>query len=318
MRLVDALPAVVPTPPEYRVWIDGTRALEILRCSPGDLEELVHAGLACEEGRYDKYDVRNVGLFSGSGRTRPELEMIFFGKVLRSSQADWVSTQRYTITASAQCPRGSDCPSSEWTAPGLALPDAHWTEEDVRTGKAEWRGEVELSGQHATVQDPRILNAWTDLFAQYTFQFTPGRLALDVTRTRERRSGDCDALCRVLMQDLLGLGISTELQPGYIFSSARLRRHTWLEIIDIDGQSKVLDPSMAFLADRFFTPDYKEFCCGSSLNRVIRRAKHEDVQSHHSCVEETSVSYLFTLRPAPPPAAATATATATNAAATMR
>lgn len=302
MSLIDTLSVLVPTPPEYRVWIDGTRALKILRCSPEELEQLAHAGLPCEEGRFDKYDVWNLGLHSGSGRSRPELEMIFFGKGMPSSRAKWVSTHRYAVTASAQCPRGDDCPSSEWAVP--ALPDARWTGEDIRTGRAQWRGEVELSGRHATVLDLRVQDAWNDVITRYTFQFTPKRLAFEVDRTKVRKVGDCDALCRVLLRELLDLGISTELQPGYILGGERLRRHSWLTITDTDGRSKVLDPSMALLADMFFTPEYKAFCYGSVLNRVIRRAK-EEPPTLHPCVEGTGIPYRFALRPV-----ATAAATA--------
>jgi hypothetical protein len=298
MNLLDALPAVVPTPSEYRVWVDENRVLDTLRCSPGDLRKLVDAGLICEGGSYDFYDVWNLGLFSGSGRTRPELEMIFFAKALKSSRSDWVTARRYAITGWAECPRGSGCRSPEWAAP--ALPDVHWSEVEVNTGRAEWRGVVELSGQSATVQDPRIRHAWDELTRCYRYQFTPERLAFDVAKTAVRKVGDCEALCRILMRDLRGFDISAELQPGYIFGASRLRRHSWLKVFDHDGLPKVLDPSMALLAEMFFTPEYKEFCYGSSLNRMVRLSRHENALAPHPCAEGADIFYNFTLQPTRP------------------
>lgn len=297
MSLLDALSVVVPTPADHRVWIDEPSVLEILRCTPDQLAQLVDSGLAHEEGCYDNFDIWNLGLLSASGRTRPELEMILLARVLRSYQADWVSMRRYTVTGSVECPLGRDCPSPEWRPP--ALPDVRWTEEKVQTGRAEWRGEAELSGRSALVREPRVREVWNDVTTRYRFQFTPERLASDAARTRERGVGDCEALCHVLMQDLLDLGIPTELQPGYIYGGFRMRRHSWLRITDSDGQVKVLDPSMALLADMFFTPDYKAFCYGSSLNRLVPVRRTEDFVADHPCVPDGDILYDFTLSPRP-------------------
>lgn len=298
MSMIDALSLIVPTPAEHRVWVDEVRALDVLRCTPARLAELVDAGLVREGDRYENYDVWNLGLLSGSGSTRPEREMIFFARMLKSFQADWVSTRRYAITGTVQCPRGDDCRFPEWVAP--SVPDVRWAEEKIQAGRAEWRGEVELSGQKSTVRDPRVRDAWNRLVADYGFQFTPEQLALDVARTRERRVGDCDALGRVLLSDLLERGVPAELQPGYVYGGSQLRQHSWLKITDSDGQSKVLDPSMAILADMFFSPEYKAFCYGSRLNRMLPLAKHEDALASHPCAEGARVFYHLTLRPVRP------------------
>ncbi|MBX7269051.1 hypothetical protein KIF24_25500 [Micromonospora sp. Llam7] len=296
MTLVETLGVVVPTPPEHRTWIPEVEALDTLRCTGEELEQLVAAGLVRDGGRYENYDVWNLGLLSGSGRSRPEREMVFFARVLKSFGADWVSRRRYEITGWAECPRAEDCPSRDWVAP--ALPDVVWEQEQIQPGRAEWRGQVVSSGMHATVRDPRVRDAWNHLLEQYRFHFTPASLSPDMASTLRRRVGDCEALCRVLLRDLLDLGIPTELEPGYIFGGARLRRHAWLRFADSDGQSKVLDPSMALLAEMFFTPEYKEFCFGSSINRVIRRDSGKEAFVTHPCVTgDNKIYYEFILRP---------------------
>ncbi len=296
MSLVEAMRLVVPSPPEHRVWSSEAQALDVLRCPQEQLDQLVAAGLFRDGGRYDNYDLWNLGLFSGSGRTRPEREMVFFGRILKSFRADWITSRSYEITGWAECPRAQDCPTPEWTVP--ALPDVRWESEEIQPGRAQWRGYVESSGHSATVLDPRIRDAWERLTTGYRFHFTPPSLSPDVASTLRRKVGDCDALCRVLMRDLLDLGIPTELEPGYIFGGSRLRRHSWLRVIDSDGESKVLDPSMALLAEMFFTPQYRAFCYGSITNRVIRRASFEAAFAPHPCTDGVKrLRYEFVLRP---------------------
>lgn len=296
MGLVEALDAVVPTPPEHRVWIDEAEALSTLRCSPADLKQLVSAGLVFEDGRYENYDVWNVGLLSGSGMSRPEREMIFFARVLKSFRADWVSSRTYEVFARAECPLGAACPEPDWVTP--RLPVIEWREQETGAGFSAWRGLIELGGGSATVQDPRVRDRWQDLLERFRFHFTPATLALDVARTVERGVGDCDALSRVLMNELLDLGIPAAVEPGYIFGGARLRRHSWLRITDSDGEPKTLDAGMAILARTFFTPEYESFCFGSRLNRVIPLACHEDVFAPHPCVEGPDrIFYEIVLHP---------------------
>lgn len=295
MSLVGGLRDVVPTPPDHRVLISRAEALDTLRCTPEELAQLVAAGLVEEDGRHDYCDVWNVGLLSGTGRSSPERIMIFFARMLKSYGADWVSARAYEIVGWAQCPRAEHCPSSEWSVPDL--PDVQWQHEEFQVGRAEWRGRVELSGNTATVRDPRAREVWGDLIRRYRFHFTPMTLSSDVAGTRHRGVGDCDSLCQVLMSELLDRGVAAEQESGYIFGGARLGLHSWVRMVDTDGEAKILDPAMALLSDLFFTPEYKAFCCGSGSNRVLRRARREGMFAAHPCVtEDGRIFYEFTLR----------------------
>jgi hypothetical protein len=295
MSLVETLGVVVPTPPEYRVLISEAEVLATLRCSPEELAELVAAGLPHEDGKFDYYDVWNLGLLSGSGRSKPEWIMFSFARALKSFRADWVSPRRYEIKGTALCPRAENCPSAEWATP--ALPSVQWQREDARCGRGEWHGQVEMRGSRATVLDPRVRGIWDRLTEQYRFHYTPVDLSDDVASTIRRRVGDCDALSHILLDELTALGIAAEIEPGYIFGGARLGHHSWLRIVDSDGESKTLDPAMALLADIFFTPEYRAFCYGSTVNRTIPLASYKDMFASHSCADgKNRITYEFSLR----------------------
>lgn len=295
--LLAAFTRVVPIPSGHRRWIGKEEALGLLRCTPEELQSLLDAGLVTEDGRVEAHDTWNTGLYEGSERTAPEREMLVLRHLLSSRESAWVSPRRYTVKAHAVCPQAPDCPpSAGWALP--RLPGVSWSGHQTGAGTATWQGEVTLTGTSSSVRDRGLHEAFQGLADSYRYHATPPLLARQTEATRARGVGECEALSRVLAQDLAAAGWRARLRAGHLLGGARTRRHYWVEVMDRDGEVKVLDPAMAILAERFFSPQYRRFCFGSLLNRMLPLAGEEDFQTRHEGPHgPVDVTVQVTLRP---------------------
>ncbi len=297
MNLTEALQRITPTPVKYQVWTDWVTAKKVLRCTADELDALRRAGLATSGELVEQYDVWNTGFLEGVQRSRGEREMIFFNRLLRSNGSDWVSGFKYAVFAVSECTEGALCSSADWAIPSTS--EVRWTTVNRQPGRAEWRGTLVMHGLGAAVVSRTVRTVWDQFMATYGFQFTSIALAADVAQTRFRRRGDCTALSRVLVEDLQEAGYTADLRAGYIFGGERTRWHRWVRVLDDDGSYKHLDPAMAMLADRFFTPEYKAFCFGSRLNRIIRLDDEEQFYVRHQCgTQERKIFVTVRLRSA--------------------
>lgn len=297
--LLAAFAQVVPIPSGHRRWIDEEEALSMLRCTPDELRALLAAGLATDDGRVEAHDTWNTGLYEGSDRTTPEREMLVLRHLLSSGENAWVSPRRYIVKAQASCPWAPDCsPSAGWATPGLR--GVSWSGRQTGAGTATWQGEVTLTGTLSSVRDPGLHEVCQGLVESYRYHATPPRLTRQTEVTRERGVGECEALSRVLVQDLAAAGWPARLRAGHILGGARTRRHYWVDVTDGDGEVKVMDPAMAILSERFFSPQYRRFCFGSLLNRILPLAGEDDFQIRHDGPHgPVEVSVQVTLRPQP-------------------
>lgn len=282
--LLEALERVVPVPAEHRTWISEDAAIDCLRCDRSELLAARDAGLATRAEDYERYDVLNLALAEGKQHTQIEREMVFFGRLLRSHGRDWTSPFDYQIVAEARCPREADCQDGQWLiAP--SIPGVRWMSKESGSGYAVWEGSITLEGRCEPILSPLIARVWDEFLVSYRYQFTPYSLANDVVRTRERKVGDCFALSRVLADELNVARGNAVVVPGYIYGGSRARRHMWVEVLDDDGAMKSLDPSMALLAESYFTEEFRGHCFGSRLNRIIRLESEADFNVNHICSE---------------------------------
>lgn len=277
---------VVTTPPDHRQWIAPERALEILRCATPDLEALIQAGMPSRGGQVELFDVLNAGLYSGSQQSQPELELALLKRVLRAPVESWVAPVHHRVRAEASCPYGGGCdPTSTWSDPDLV--DTTWTGRERGPGFARWEGEIYAHGTRTAIADPAIRAAWDEMLASYRYQYTPPGLRT-AEAARERRVGDCAALSRLLTARLRARGRTAQVRQGFLLAGRIASTHQWAEVRDVDGALKPLDVSMAMLAPDFLTPQYAEFCLGSTMNRLLPAAAESTVAVRHECHGETA------------------------------
>ncbi|WP_304450697.1 hypothetical protein [Nocardiopsis sp. YSL2] len=277
-----ALEHVSPTPDGYQEWVDADYARELLRCSDEEITRLRSSGIQTRGDGFELSDLWNVGLYSGTGASRPELEMVFFGLVV-SPRRDWIVPTEYSITLEAACPSEGDCVSDRWESPQLL--GARWHEGKSTTGRVRWTGEITVSGRRDIVHDSQAQEVWAEFVNGNSFHYLFMRREQTPELTRTRRVGDCTALSAALSEKLAGHGLSSRTRDGFLFSGREARIHRWVEFEEDNGDWKPLDPSMAVLAPRFFTTEYAEFCKGSLLNRLVRIAPEDTFHVHHWCAE---------------------------------
>lgn len=280
------LERVVRTPDEYYLPIDDARARRILGCSIGELETLWKA-YDSQRSRFDIFDVWNIGLNSGMGKSKPEREILYLSHLYQ--RTDWLEPAQYKIALDVACPRGTRCTSSNWQRPNI--PDADWVDSTAGSGVARWTAAVSRHGTKAEVSDGTILDVWHSTIDRFRFHYTHPSIAASAEATRAREVGNCTGLSAALAQFLDDAGLLARTRCGFLWGGVVGLSHEWVEVSDADGSWKVLDLSMAVLADEFFTPEYKKFCCGSLLNRVIPTAAGQASTVHHECDGSTFTTY---------------------------
>jgi hypothetical protein len=297
LTLRSGLEDIVRTPAEFQVMnMPVAEALDVLNCGQDDLDDLVAHGLPRKRDHLERHDVVNTALHSRTGRTSPERVMLVYDRMLKAYGADWVSRVAYHLTAVARCPLGAACAAGSWSAP--ELDGVLWEGAvAVELGVARWDGRVYLEGREDAIRDERVAALWARELGRYRFHFTPVALARDTAHTAATGAGDCLGLSLLLLQQVNGLGIDARLGTGFLFGGRNTQLHHWVEFRDRDGVDKVLDPSMAALAEPFFTPRYRAFCAGSRFNRLVRVRSQAGTRVQHACAGgETSVRLEVSLR----------------------
>lgn len=283
MNWAPVLARVELTPPGYRQLVGAAYAKSILRCSQSDLDALVATCGEAPGSRLDAFDVWNIGLYSRSRRSRPELEMSYFWRTVLK-RGDWLEPIRHQVTFLAACPRGAACDSDSWS-----YPDVHgitWLDCVLRQGEAQWAGEVEQPGTTAIISSGLIARVWHASLERYRYHYTYPALAAVVQETQRRKVGDCTALSVMLVAELLDRGFRARVRSGFLLGGMAGRIHQWAEVADYDGHWKALDLSMALIGEIFSMKDYIDFCFGSISNRVISAGESGKTAVSHRCGED--------------------------------
>lgn len=281
-----AIAHIVKTPQEYFCSVDEGRAREILGCSDEEFQALGRA-YGDETLRFDVFDIWNIGLHSQSGRSQPEREILYLSHLF--GRDDVLEPARHRLSIEASCPRGVDCTNTSWDRP--EIPDAAWAGTTFESGTIRWAADVTRQGTNGHIVSPAIAEVWTTLLAQYRFHYTHPAIATSASVTRERRVGNCSGLSALLAEDLTREGIPARLRSGFLWGGLVGLAHEWVDVLDADGTWKSLDPSMAVLADAFYTPRYKRLCFGSLLTRVIPVDHGGTTTVRHVCAADTFTLY---------------------------
>lgn len=269
-------------------WVTADKARGILRCSHEDLAALAGSGVTIKDNHFDEFDIWNIGLFSNSRRSRPELEMVSFGRLV-STRNSWTAPVRYWISVEATCPLGAKCESSVWIPPEIV--DVHWSHAAASRVSARWVGAAHLRGDSASVLDAGILEVWNGMLDKYRFHYTHRALSQSTTATMRRGVGDCAGISRLFAQLLNEQGVQAKVSAGFLAGGLSARVHHWVEATDRDGGRKTLDISMALLSPMFFSPKYSAFCLGSKLNQVMTVPAVESTMISHPCGSRTYERY---------------------------
>jgi hypothetical protein len=318
--LTGALNRFVTVPADVARYETGvSTAARALRAEPADVEALAAAGLPHvvdpERGvLFDYDDVMNVGMFSGTGMTVPELGLRFLMRFAATPASGWFEPREWLVgvdpagSLGPVADGGPDGPRIEVRVPDVAaagvsvVPRAElgalpppWSDELQATG---YELVVRLTGARQAVRDPRAREAWESVVrplaaGSVTYQTVPEALRADHRRAWDLGIADCIVASKLLVERLRAAGLSARVRRGYLlglFGSD----HAWCEL-DEDGVTKPMDPVFAFVSETgdrargvARSPEFAEACCGSRFNRLM------------PCVGEDAAPLVyFDGRPAP-------------------
>lgn len=279
----------------------------MLRCSEQILDQLIVSGLPCADRggtqRFDRYDLFNLGLYSNSGRSLPELAISFLSRVAAEDSAAWTDRRGWQVGIEMRCPRGASCgPRSAWEfacpAPerfGGHLADLSVGETgEVRGGEVRAGGPRESfaftasltsEGHRARIAAPELRDAYATVIADFRFQIMPEELKQDDDQIQRLGVTDCDGLSAVLASACLRAGHEARVERGFMLGPFGLGHHSWVRVEDADGEWKVLDPALPMVAalGGSDVEAFSEFCCGSTLNRVVPCAAGHGRLAEHVC-----------------------------------
>lgn len=262
-------------------------ARRMLRCSESSLQQLLDLGLPAAEGPegplFDPRDLKNAGLYSGSGGTDVEVAMRLVLGFLRSDAAELTRPKRWTFrlgVAGAAAARSVFRPAPErfggsfdgWDA-GRPAPDVDGPYVRVAPG-AEVAGSMTSRGAEDPVRSPEIRELMREVVdGGIRWHYLPESLERRPDEALALGVANCAVLCTVLERRLRDAGYDARSYRGWILALAQ-SEHSWVEVVDDDGATKCLDPSLAVLADRngFGSPGFRELAFGSRLNRIAPTA----------------------------------------------
>jgi hypothetical protein len=323
---LEAIDRLVPTPPDRRerlLTLPEARAK--LGCGDELLATLLDRGLpvaAVEDGepRLDLHDVINVGLYSGSGRSVPELAQRALFRFAAGAPADWIAPTRWQVAVEHRCMAGTDGEhpggwelaepdparwggaAERWEShSGLRL-DGRGRGPERRSDSASATGTVLLEGRRRRVVAPAVAEAFRELVGGIErdaprFQWLPAALRADPAAAARLGVTDCAASSLQLSRDLARMGFATRTGDGFVLGLVPTP-HAWVEVLDQDGEWKALDPIFAAVAARLpgTRPEFADFCLGSFSSRVLpwNRAAGEAIAVHRcgrpAAVETTLLS----------------------------
>ena len=276
--LVAGLGRFLPTPADLARYCtsakDGARALGTQTSLVAGLASagLAHRADPARGPLFDYDDLLNAGLFSGSGRTVPELGRRYAVRFAAGSESSWYEplSWQLTIRPPRRVPGGPRVSLSplDTEAPGIRL-----IERDAAAGSAV----VQVTGQRHTVSDPRVRPLWDEIVdaldsRAVRYQLVSEQLRRDHRRAWESGVADCVVASKELSRRLRSAGVAARVRRGYLLGLFGTE-HAWCEVIE-EGVAKPLDPVFAHLATAGAAgipanPDFARACFGGRFNRLV-------------------------------------------------
>jgi hypothetical protein len=301
-----ALSGLWPIPPAFQdAQVDRVAALDMLRCGEPVLDELVASGLPAVERdgvqHFDRFDLFNLALASGSTTSVPERAIRYALRWMSGGPETWVAPLRWSFDIELACPRPDGCgPEAVWShaqlVPEVAggtmaefstTPDAVLEDGRVRfagPGPVRLAGSLITRGRRDELRSPRLRAIVADfLAADYAWVRMPERLQRDYPQVMAAGVAPCISASLYLQREFERAGYPALTRRGWLLGMLDLA-HSWIEVVDDDGERKVVDPIFARLAEHAEHPhpELAGAVIGSRINRVLPAAipANGDMVSH--------------------------------------
>ncbi len=289
-----SLNGLIPIPEPFRCADqDRAAARAALRCDDETLDLLVREGLPCEgtEGAelFDEYDLYNLALYSGTGRSLAEYAALFVGRLAHAEPESWLEPKAWSLRLRARCESPCQCGADEQWQVMRLMPEVYGgrvrevlghpaptitptsLEVPGEAGRIEVTWRVSTSGVRRRVVNGVLRDLMRWILEDFRFQVLPPKLASSVDHLESLGAAECVAASFLMEKECQRLGIAARVEPTLMLGVVAFLGHCRLEVIDSDGAEKALDPGLcaaARLSGRR-ADAFEEFCHGSTGNRMI-------------------------------------------------
>jgi hypothetical protein len=257
-------------------------AQEMLRCQSSDIDRLVDAGLPfqSESGvrHFDANDLYNLGMYSGSGKTQPELAFRLLFRFASRPLDALLRDKPWTFRVEIEC---TECAgTAPWRVEEPDVARFGGTLADVAapapgSGTAEYAAVVTTTGARTPVVSPTLRRLTREyLDAGYRWHMIPVPMQADFELVHALGATSCIAASLFLAERFRAAGYEAEAKRGWfcgVLGGALDLPHACVEVTDDDGSLKTVDIAKSQLAARLSpdTGEFQELCLGSIYNKVI-------------------------------------------------
>jgi hypothetical protein len=303
-----ALAGFWPIPPAFSdPQVNRVAALDLLRCGEPVLDELVASGLPMVEragGQYfDRFDLFNLALASRTHTSVPERAIRYALRWMSGGPETWTAPLHWSFDIELSCPVAGGCdPGATWShaqlGPEVAggtmtefgtRPDAAIADGRVRftgPGPVRLSGSLITRGRLGRLHSPQLQAIVTEFLAgDYAWVRMPERLQRDYRQVMAAGVAPCISASLYLQREFEQAGYPALTRRGWLLGMLDLA-HSWIEVVDDDGERKVVDPIFARLAEHAERPhpELAGAVLGSRINRVLPAAIPADGDMvSHTC-----------------------------------
>ncbi|MFC5826542.1 hypothetical protein [Nonomuraea insulae] len=277
---LDSLNRLFRIPPEFRdETVEWKRAGELLGGGEPLLKALVDHGLPYSDSsgqiRFDRYDLTNLALYSGSGTSGPEMAMKYALRWMHDAPETLYTPRRWTFAIETSCPHPEGCGDG----------DRSWNIARPRPGVYGGRTESLTMAPDGSALDAVMVSDGAQRtlrsarLREIALEYSEGYRWIQIPEQLQRRSElllphgflPCIPASLDLAEKCRAAGFEARTRRGWILGMLDIA-HSWLEVIDEDGQLKTVDPAFLVLARDHAEkphPGFREACLGSLMNRLM-------------------------------------------------
>jgi hypothetical protein len=292
-----SLSELYPVPAGYRTpEIDPVGALDMLRCGEEAWDELVSAGIPYDEGAdgplFDRTDLVNLALGSGSGMSRPERAVRFALRWMRDDPRSWVTPLSWTFTLELSDDGDSTTAdgAETWSHTRFLPEETGGLVEEWRShpavrltpelfefdgpGPVAFSGRLRTAGALQELRSPTLRAIAEEFLAEnHRWVKLPERCQYDYEPILASGVAPCVAASLYLERRFREAGYEANTRGGWILGMLDLA-HSWVEVVDDDGLVKPIDSVFERLSQLSDAPhpDLPRACLGSRLNRLLPAA----------------------------------------------
>jgi hypothetical protein len=254
----------VPEP--YRAADVGrAEAGQLLGCDDDTLTRLIGLGLPAlgvPGGElFDARDIFNLGLDSGTGLAGQMFRLAL--RWMRGSDEALIAQRRSTVTIDVACPAAGCCGDGPRTRLAVPVPEYHGgvTEELTVDGPGTVTGGTAVA-EASTLRITTTVRTRGEIVPLYATgareamrEFLgaglrwirmPEALGADVALMLERGVASCAAAALWVTAMCHDAGVSATTRSGWV--AGMDLHHAWVEVVDDDGVTKVIDPVLGLFA----------------------------------------------------------------------